>query len=122
MNEEKLSCLDTQSFPFRYTLFVIGGKWKMLILYTIAEHQPIRYNELQRKIGGITYKTLSLQLKQLEADGLLTRVEYPQIPPKVEYSLSNKGQSIMPVLDAMCNWGQDNIAEDFNADRAYKVI
>lgn len=122
MNKDKPSCLDTQSFPFRYTLFVIGGKWKMLILYTIAEHQPIRYNELQRKIGKITYKTLSLQLKQLEADGLLTRVEYPQIPPKVEYSLSDKGQSIMPVLDAMCNWGQDNIAEDFNADRAYKSI
>lgn len=88
----------------------------MLILYTIAEHQPIRYNELQRKIGKITYKTLSMQLKGLEADGLLTRKEYPQIPPKVEYSLSDKGKSIMPVLDAMCDWGQNHITENFNQD------
>lgn len=113
MNNHKLSGLDVQSFPFRYTLSVIGGKWKMLILYSIAEHQPVRYNELQRKIGKITYKTLSVQLKELEADGLLTRVEYPQIPPKVEYSLSPKGESLMPVLDAMCDWGHLNIPDDF---------
>lgn len=122
MNEKKSPCLDAQQFPFRYTLFVIGGKWKMLILYTISEHQPIRYNELQRKIGKITYKTLSVQLKDLEADGLLNRVEYPQIPPKVEYSLSDKGKSLMPVLDAMCDWGQVNITADFDADCAYKVM
>lgn len=87
-----------------------------------AEHQPIRYNELQRKIGKITYKTLSVQLKELESDGLLIRVEYPQIPPKVEYSLSEKGRSLLPVLDAMCDWGQVNITEDFDAECAYKVM
>lgn len=113
MNDNKISCLDMQSFPFRYTLSIIGGKWKMLILYTLAEHQPVRYNELQRKIGKITYKTLSVQLKELEADGLITRVEYPQIPPKVEYSLSPKGESLMPVLDAMCNWGHANMPAGF---------
>lgn len=85
----------------------------MLILYLLAEHMPIRYNELQRKIGTITYKTLSLQLKELERDGLITRVEYPQIPPKVEYSLSEKGKSLLPVLDAMCYWGQANAPTDF---------
>lgn len=114
MDDNKLSCLDRQSFPFRYTLSVIGGKWKMLILYCISGHQPIRYNELQRKIGKITYKTLSVQLKELEADGLILRREYPQIPPKVEYSLSAKGDSLMPVLDAMCHWGGDNMPADFN--------
>lgn len=113
MSDKKYSCLDVQSFPFRYTLSIIGGKWKMLILYIISDHQPIRYNELQRKIGKITYKTLSVQLKELEADGLVTRVEYPQIPPKVEYSLSDKGQSLLPVLDAMCNWGHDHIPENY---------
>lgn len=114
MDDIQYSCLDMQSFPFRYTLSVIGGKWKMLILYTITEYQPIRYNELQRKIGKITYKTLSMQLKELEADGLILRREYPQIPPKVEYSLSEKGKSLIPVLDAMCYWGQINVPADFD--------
>lgn len=113
MNDQRISCLDAQSFPFRYTLSVLGGKWKMLILYTVSDNQPIRYNALQRKIGKITYKTLSVQLKELEADGLLTRVEYPQIPPKVEYSLSEKGRSLLPVLDAMCYWGQDHMPAHF---------
>lgn len=112
--DNRINCTDMESFPFRYTLSVVGGKWKMLILYMIAAHRPIRYNELQRKIGKITYKTLSVQLKELEADGLIIRKEYPQIPPKVEYSLSKKGESIMPVLDAMCNWGQWNSPKDEN--------
>ena len=88
----------------------------MLIMYTISDHQPIRYNELQRKIGRITYKTLSVQLKELEANGLLIRKEYPQIPPKVEYSLSDKGKSLLPVLNAMCDWGGENMPEGFQSD------
>ena len=91
--------------PFGYTLSLIGGKWKMVILYLLYDHKVVRYNELQRLIGGITYKTLSTQLKELEADGLICRVEYPQIPPKVEYSLSEKGMSLLPIMDAMCDWG-----------------
>lgn len=91
--------------PFGYTLSLIGGKWKMIILYLLCEHEVIRFNELKRKIGTITYKTLSSQLKELEADELIIRNEYPQIPPKVEYSLSEKGKSLIPILDAMCEWG-----------------
>lgn len=105
----KYTAHELQEFPFGYTLSVIGGKWKMLILYCIAENQPIRYNELQRKIGKITYKTLSVQLKELEADGIIIRTEYPQIPPKVEYTLSQTGCSLLPVLDAMCFWGQEHM-------------
>lgn len=91
--------------PFGYTLSLIGGKWRMIILYWLVEVEPIRYNELQRKIGTITYKTLSAQLKEMEADGLIVRREYPQIPPKVEYSLSEKGRSLLPLMEAMCEWG-----------------
>ncbi len=91
--------------PFGYTLSLISGKWKMMILYLLSEHKVIRYNELQRKIGGITYKMLSSQLKELEADRLITRKEYAMIPPKVEYSLTSRGISLIPILDAMCNWG-----------------
>lgn len=92
--------------PFGYTLTMIGGKWRLVILYLLVEHDCIRYNELRRKIGSITYKTLSSQLKEMEADGLIIRTEYPQIPPKVEYSLSEKGRSLYPIMEAMCHWGE----------------
>lgn len=66
------------------------------------------FNELKRCIGTISFKTLSNTLKELEKDNLIIRKEYPQIPPKVEYSLSNKGKSLMPVLDKMCRWGNQH--------------
>ncbi|CAI6084886.1 hypothetical protein PAECIP112173_04435 [Paenibacillus sp. JJ-100] len=94
-----------QDSPFGYTMSVIGGKWKMIILYLLAAKQPVRFNEMQRQIGAITYKILSAQLKELQADGLVERKEYPQIPPKVEYSLTPKAQTLLPVLEQMCEWG-----------------
>lgn len=93
---------------FSYTLSLISGKYKMTILYALMEFTVVRYNELQRYIKGISYKTLSLSLKELERDGLIVRKEYPQIPPKVEYSLSERGKSLMPILDSMCDWGFKN--------------
>lgn len=100
-----VSLTDT---PFGYTLSMIGGKWRLVILYWLVEYGTLRFNELQRKIGTITYKTLSVQLKEMETDGLIIRREYPQIPPKVEYSLSEKGRSLLPVMEAMCQWGMEN--------------
>lgn len=97
-----------QATPFGYTLSVIGGKWKMLIIYILAEHQTVRFNDLKRKIGAITFKTLSAQLKELEADGIVSRKEYPQIPPKVEYSLTSKAETLLPVLEQLCEWGEKN--------------
>lgn len=94
--------------PFGYTLSMIGGKWRLTILYWLAEYDVIRFNELQRLIGAITYKTLSAQLKEMVADGLIIRTEYPQIPPKVEYSLSEKGRSLYPIMESMCKWGEEN--------------
>ena len=93
---------------FSYTLSLINGKYKMTILYTLMEFSVVRFNELQRYIKGISYKTLSVMLKELEADKLIVRKEYPQIPPKVEYSLSERGRSLMPILDMMCEWGDKN--------------
>ena len=72
------------------------------------EFQVVRFNEMQKYIGTITYKTLSTTLKQLEADGLINRKEYPQIPPKVEYSLTEAGKSLIPILDQMCEWGDQH--------------
>lgn len=94
--------------PFGYTLSMVGGKWRLVILYWLVEYDKIRFNELQRKIGTITFKTLSSQLKEMEKDGLIIRKEYPQIPPKVEYSLSDKGKSLYPLMEAMCQWGMEH--------------
>lgn len=80
----------------------------MFILYTLMEFGVVRFNEMQKYIGTITFKTLSSTLKQLEKDGLINRKEYAQIPPKVEYSLSDRGKSLMPILDQMCEWGDQN--------------
>ena len=100
INEESLACTG-----FNYTLSLISGKYKMTILYTLMEFGVVRFNEMKKYIGTITYKTLSSALKELEADGLVHREEYPQIPPKVEYSLTERGQSLITILDALCEWG-----------------
>lgn len=91
---------------FGYTMSLISGKYKMIILYCLSEYKVVRYNELKRLMGAVSHKMLSLSLKELEADGLILRREYPQIPPKVEYSLSRRGQSLIPMLDALCEWGE----------------
>lgn len=91
---------------FGYTMSLISGKYKMIILYCLSEYKVVRYNELKRLMGTVSHKMLSLSLKELEADGLIVRTEYPQIPPKVEYGLSRRGQSLIPILDALCEWGE----------------
>ena len=93
---------------FHYTLSLISGKYKMVILYCLMEYQPVRFNELQRYIGRISDKTLSQTLKELEADGLISRRAYPQIPPKVEYTLTDRGTSLMAGLDQLCLWGEEH--------------
>ncbi len=108
------NCITGQKLEdtgFNYTMSLIQGKYKMFILYTLACYDVVRFNEMKKYIGEISYKTLSSTLKGLEADGLIHREEYPQIPPKVEYSLSEKGRSLIPILDAMCDWGEANRKE-----------
>ena len=93
---------------FSYTLSLISGKYKMIILYCLMEFNVVRYNELKRYIRSISHKTLSCSLKELERDQLIIRKEYPQIPPKVEYRLTERGKSLIPILDGMCEWGDKN--------------
>ena len=93
---------------FSYALSLISGKYKMIILYCLMEFKVVRFNEMQRYLKKISDKTLSQNLKELERDGLIRRIVYPQIPPKVEYSLSQKGLSLMAVLDQLCLWGEQN--------------
>lgn len=94
--------------PVAYTLSVLGGKWKWLIIYILSEEGILRYGELKKMLAGITHKMLSQQLKELETEKLIDRKEYQQIPPKVEYSLTQRGQTLLPILELMCGWGEEN--------------
>ena len=102
---EKANFEDT---GFSYALSLISGKHKMVILYCLMEFEVVRFNELKRYIKNVSDKTLSSNLKELEINRLIIRKEYPQIPPKVEYSLSDRGKSLMGVLDQLCVWGEEN--------------
>lgn len=86
------------------TLDLIGGKYKSIILWRLI-NRTLRFNEISKEIPQATPKMLTQQLRELEHDGLINRVVYPVIPPKVEYSLSEFGESIVPVLSSMCDWG-----------------
>ncbi len=106
-----LTCIrdgNLEETGFSYTMSLIQGKYKMFILYALMGYEVVRFNELKKYIGTISFKTLSATLKELEADGLVHREEYPQIPPKVEYSLTERGKSLIPILDRMCEWGEQN--------------
>ena len=101
--------IDAQFFS--YTISLIEGKWKMHILFWLWKTQVMRYGQLKRSLDGVTHKMLSSQLKQLEEDGLILRTEYPQVPPKVEYRLSDLGFSLMPILQSICEWGHHHFPE-----------
>lgn len=111
MGFETIADLKIDDTGFGHTLSLINGKYKMVILYYLVEFKVVRYNELKRAIKKISHKTLSNTLKELEADGLVHREEYPQIPPKVEYSLTECGKSLMPIIDSMCYWGEDHMKQ-----------
>lgn len=96
----------TYSCTVELALQVIGGKWKPVILYHLAEDGALRFSELRRIMPTITQKMLTQQLRELEADGLVHREVYPQVPPKVEYSLTEFGKSVFPVLEQLCQWGR----------------
>lgn len=99
---------EVDSEPFEYTLSIISGKWKMVIMFWLWSCGVMRYGELKKSVKGITHKMLSSQLKELEANDIIVRKEYSQVPPKVEYFLSEKGVSLMPILKEMCIWGHSN--------------
>ena len=106
-----MSRIDEADFSktgYSYTLSLISGKYKPIILYCLMEYEPVRFNEMQRYLGRIADKTLSMALKELESDGLIHRKMYPEVPPRVEYTLTERGHSLMQVLDQLCTWGNEN--------------
>ena len=107
---------------FHYTLSIIGGKYKMAILYLLAEHIVLRHNAIHRRIEGIPYKTLAAVLKELASNGLVVRTEYPQVPPKVEYALTERGRSLIPILHSMCDWGERHMDDTDHDNDSTKRI
>ncbi|MDD3224112.1 MAG: helix-turn-helix domain-containing protein [Clostridium sp.] len=99
---------DEGKCSISYTLSAVGGRWKWLILYKLFKNKILRYGEIKKNIPSITHKMLSQQLKELQSEELINRKEYYQIPPKVEYSLTKKGETLIPILELMAEWGQKN--------------
>lgn len=95
--------------PIEVTIGVVGGKWKMLILWHLKDSVK-RFNELKKLIPGSTQKMLTSQLRELERHGVVARKIYPQIPPKVEYSLTEHGRSLRPFIEMACTWGKAHVA------------
>ncbi|MCB2294662.1 helix-turn-helix transcriptional regulator [Clostridium algoriphilum] len=99
---------DEGKCSISYTLSVVGGRWKWLILYKLFKNNILRYGEIKKTIPSITHKMLSKELKDLQSSKLIYRQEYCQIPPKVEYSLTEKGTTLIPILLVMAEWGEEN--------------
>ena len=92
--------------PVATTVSLIGGKWKLLIMRNLLV-RPWRFNELQKSLDGISQKVLTDSLRSMEADGIITRTVYPEVPPRVEYALSELGESMRPIIKSMENWGAE---------------
>ena len=101
------------SYEMEITLKMIGGKYKPLILHYLIENGTKRYNELRRFVENIPKKTLTMQLRDMEANGLVVRTVCSDVPPKVEYSVTELGKSLYPILELMCDWGEKNIGDRF---------
>jgi Predicted transcriptional regulators len=97
--------------PIEYGLDIFGGKWKSRILCVLSANDVLRYNEIKKELGNITDAVLAATLKELIADELINRTQYNEIPPKVEYSLTSKGKSVLPILQSICQWSRSHTLE-----------
>lgn len=106
--------------PIRDIISRISSKWTMLVLVTLHSNGTMRFNDIQKSIGEVSQRMLTVTLRSLEADGLIHRKVYPEVPPKVEYKLSERGESLMPLLQSLIDWALEHaeaIMEDRNKDR-----
>ena len=105
--------------PIRNVLSRVGDKWSMLVLFTLESNDTQRFKELQRNIPDISQKMLTATLKMLEADGLIRREVFPEVPPRVEYSLTKKGRSLLPLIDNLHSWASENMEDIIESRRKY---
>lgn len=113
LREEILNKLKNGDFNCEkeLTLSIIGGKWKLIILWHLGKEGPQRFSELQRLLPKITHKMLTSQLKELADDGIIHREVFPEVPPRVEYSMTELGLTLMPILELMYDWGKKRIED-----------
>lgn len=105
--------------PIRNVLSRVGDKWSMLVLFTLESNDNQRFKELQRNIPDISQKMLTATLKMLEADGLIRREVFPEVPPRVEYSLTKKGKSLLPLIDNLLSWASENMEDIIESRRKF---
>ena len=105
--------------PIRNVLSRVGDKWSMLVLFTLENNSSQRFKELQRNIPDISQKMLTATLKMLEGDGLIHREVFPEIPPRVEYSLTEKGKSLLPLIDNLLSWASENMEDIIESRKQY---
>lgn len=105
--------------PIRNVLSRVGDKWSMLVLFTLENNDCQRFKELQRNIPDISQKMLTATLKTLEGDGLILREAFPEIPPRVEYSLTQKGQSLLPLINNLISWASENMEDIIESRKQY---
>jgi transcriptional regulator, MarR family len=105
--------------PIRNVLSRVGDKWSMLVLFTLENNSSQRFKELQRNIPDISQKMLTATLKTLEGDGLILREAFPEIPPRVEYSLTEKGQSLLPLINNLISWASENMEDIIESRKQY---
>ncbi|WP_183572569.1 winged helix-turn-helix transcriptional regulator [Mucilaginibacter sp. X5P1] len=113
--ENKGKYIKASDCPIAATIDVIGGKWKPIIIWLLIQDVK-RFGELHRSIPGIALKVLNRQLKELEADSIITRTAYPEVPPRVEYALSEKGKTLTDIMKSLALWSTTNILEPEKAD------
>lgn len=119
MNTNEVKDALFPNCPIRNILSRIGDKWSMLVLYTLETDEAKRFKELQRNIPDISQKMLTATLKMLEADGLVKREAFAEVPPRVEYSLSDKGKTLLPHINALLSWATDNMDDIYESRRHY---
>ena len=107
--------------PVIYALSIVGQKWKLPIMWYLFKNECTRYNDLKRQVKGITNMMLTKSLKELEEHGLIYRKQYEVIPPKFEYSLTERGKALLPTLDALYYWGKDQIEIDKLKNKNYDI-
>jgi len=107
------------SCEIRDAFMMIGGKWKSMILYVLSSQGVVRFNQLKKTVAGISQKMLTQQLRELERDGLIKRQVFPEVPPHVEYSMTELGLSLGPINQAVHNWEQENLTEIYKCRRQY---
>ena len=107
------------SCEIRDAFMMIGGKWKSMILYVLSSQGVVRFNQLKKTVAGISQKMLTQQLRELERDGLIKRQVFPEVPPHVEYSMTELGLSLGPIYQAVHNWEQENLTAIYKCRRQY---